>query len=168
MKKLLLSMAFLFAAQLSAQQYLTRQGNITFDAGSPLEDIFAKSESASAVYDAASGKLGVQVLMTSFVFKRALMQEHFNENYVESEAYPKAAFRGTYTEGRAVGELTIHGVTKEIEVPAMLAIDGNQVKLQTEFPVTIADFGIDIPKTVADKIEKDAKTTVDCTMKLRK
>ena len=64
---------------------MTRQGSLAFDAGSPLEDIYAVSNSATAVYDAADNKLGVQVLMTSFEFKRALMQEHFNENMLRAK-----------------------------------------------------------------------------------
>jgi len=168
MKSILLSFALLLTAQLSAQQYLTRQGNISFDAGSPLEDITAKSESASAVYDISSEKLGVQVLMTSFVFKRALMQEHFNENYVESETYPKASFKGLFKEGRAVGTLTIHGVSKEVDVPAEVAVQGEEASLRAEFPVTIEDFKVEIPGTVREKIDAEAKIIVDCTMKLRK
>ena len=85
MKFKLTTLLFIVAFSASAQQYLTRQGSLSFDAGSPLEDIYATSKSATAVYDAEDNKLGVQVLLTSFEFKRALMQEHFNENYVESE-----------------------------------------------------------------------------------
>ena len=96
MKKLLLTALLISSNFLTAQQYLTREARLDFDAGSPLEDIEAFTESGSAVYDANTGKIGVQVLMTSFQFKRALMQEHFNENYVESEKFPKASFKGLY------------------------------------------------------------------------
>ena len=89
----LLFISLLLSTAVSAQQFLTREGSLSFDAGSPLEDIMAETKSATAVYDAATGKIGVQVLMTSFNFKRALMQEHFNENYVESVKYPKASLR---------------------------------------------------------------------------
>lgn len=168
MKKLLLSLSFLaLATSLSAQQYLTREGNLTFDAGSPLEDVVAKSNSATSVYDASNGKLGVQVLMTSFEFKRALMQEHFNENYAESEKYPKASFKGMYKDGMADGTLTIHGVSKPVKVPATLEEKDGAMHLKTSFDVTIADFGIDIPKAVADKIDSEAKVDVDCLMKAR-
>ena len=85
MKNIILTALLLSSTFVSAQQYLTREARLDFDAGSPLEDIEAFTESGSAVYDANTGKIGVQVLMTSFQFKRALMQEHFNENYVESE-----------------------------------------------------------------------------------
>src|SRR6056300_1348164 len=109
MKKLLTMALLALTTSAFSQQYLTREATLSFDAGSPLEDIYAVSESASAVYDAATGKLGVQVLMTSFQFKRALMQEHFNENYVESEKFPKASFRGVFAEGAVKGALSMHG-----------------------------------------------------------
>jgi hypothetical protein len=158
MKKVLLLALLALAQQGIAQQYLTREATLSFDAGSPLEDIYAVSESASAVYDATSGKLGVQVLMTSFQFKRALMQEHFNENYVESEKFPKA---------QAVGQLTIHGQTKDIAVPCELLEADGGLLLQAEFPVTIEDFGVSIPGAVSDKIAKEAKVTVRATLKKR-
>jgi len=167
MRALLSILAIVSCLSLSGQQYLTRQGILTFDAGSPLEDIRATSNSATAVYDAEDGKLGVQVLMTSFEFRRALMQEHFNENYVESEVYPKAVFKGFYKNERAIGTLNIHGVSNEVDVPATLIKDGDTVRLNASFVVTIADFGVAIPRAVANKIDPQAKITVDCTMQVR-
>jgi len=167
MRALLSILAIVSCLSLSGQQYLTRQGILTFDAGSPLEDIRATSNSATAVYDAADGKLGVQVLMTSFEFRRALMQEHFNENYVESEVYPKAVFKGVYKKDRAIGTLNIHGVSIEVDVPATLIKAGDTIRLNASFVVTIADFGVAIPRAVANKIDPQAKITVDCTMQVR-
>jgi len=165
MKKLLLSTLLISSTLLSAQQYLTREARLDFDAGSPLEDIVALTESGSAVYDESTGKIGVQVLMTSFQFKRALMQEHFNENYVESEKFPKASFKGSYSEGFVAGGLTIHGVTKEISVPARLGKkDGNFV-LVTSFDITLADYEVIIPSAVANKISKTASIQVQATLK---
>ena len=167
MKFKLTTLLCIIAFSVSAQQYMTRQGSLAFDAGSPLEDIYAVSKSATAVYDAADNKLGVQVLMTSFEFKRALMQEHFNENYVESEVYPKAVFKGEYKDGRAIGTLNIHGVSNEVDVPATLTEDGNTVLLKASFAVTIEDFGVAIPRAVANKIDPQAKITLDCTLQAR-
>lgn len=167
MKKLFTLLALTLGLSLSAQQYLTRQGSLTFDAGSPLEDIVATSNSATAVYDVQDGKLGVQVLMTSFEFKRALMQEHFNENYAESEVYPKAVFKGKFEAGRAIGALTIHGVTKDVDVPAKLDLSKETAHLVAEFAVTIEEYGIAIPSAVANKIDKQAKILVDCKMQSR-
>ncbi len=167
MKNLLTFLSLTIGLSLSAQQYVTRQGTLTFDAGSPLEDIIATSNSATAIYDAKDGKLGIQVLMTSFQFKRALMQEHFNENYVESEVYPKAVFKGKYEDGRAIGPLTIHGVTKDIDVPAKLEVSEKSVLLNAQFSVKIEEFGVAIPKAVANKIDSEAKITVICEMLAR-
>ena len=167
MKALLSILTMVFCLSLSGQQYLTRQGTLTFDAGSPLEDIRATSNSATAVYDAKDGKLGVQVLMTSFEFRRALMQEHFNENYVESEVYPKAVFKGEFKDGRAIGTLDIHGVSQDVNVPATLVKENDAVRLKASFAVTIEDFGVAIPRAVANKIDPEAKISVDCTLQAR-
>ena len=167
MKALLSILTMVFCLSLSGQQYLTRQGTLTFDAGSPLEDIRATSNSATAVYDGKDGKLGVQVLMTSFEFRRALMQEHFNENYVESEVYPKAVFKGEFKDDRAIGTLDIHGVSQDVNVPATLVKENDAVRLKASFAVTIEDFGVAIPRAVANKIDPQAKITVDCTLQAR-
>tara|TARA_B100000900_G_scaffold413794_1_gene438642 strand:+ start:10802 stop:11305 length:504 start_codon:yes stop_codon:yes gene_type:complete len=167
MKILLSIITIASCLSLSGQQYLTRQGTLTFDAGSPLEDIRATSNSATAVYDAEDGKLGVQVLMTSFKFRRALMQEHFNENYVESEVYPKAVFKGLYKGNKAIGTLSIHGVSKDVIVPAELLKEGNTVCLKASFALSIEDFGVGIPKAVASKIDPKAKISVDCKLQAR-
>lgn len=95
------------------------------------------------------------------------MQEHFNENYVESEVYPKAVFKGVYKNDRAIGTLNIHGVSREVDVPATLIKNGDTVRLNASFAVTIADFGVAIPRAVANKIDPQAKITVDCTMQVR-
>ena len=165
MKKLLLTALLISSNFLTAQQYLTREARLDFDAGSPLEDIEAFTESGSAVYDANTGKIGVQVLMTSFQFKRALMQEHFNENYVESEKFPKASFKGLYSEGNVSGGLTIHGVTKEIKVPARLNQENGNFVLVTSFDIPLADYDVKIPSAVANKISKKASIQVHATLK---
>jgi len=163
----LLFISLLLSTAVSAQQFLTREGSLSFDAGSPLEDIMAETKSATAVYDAATGKIGVQVLMTSFNFKRALMQEHFNENYVESVKYPKASFKGFYTDGFAQGELTMHGVTKSVQVPAVLAETKDGMEFKTTFKVNLSEYDVSIPKTVSNKIDPYATITVFCVMKKR-
>ena len=165
MKNIMLIALLLSSTFVSAQQYLTREARLDFDAGSPLEDIEAFTESGSAVYDANTGKIGVQVLMTSFQFKRALMQEHFNENYVESEKFPKASFKGLYSEGNVSGGLTIHGVTKEIKVPARLNQENGNFVLVTSFDITLADYDVKIPSAVANKISKKASIQVHATLK---
>ena len=160
----LTALLFIVTLSANAQQYLTREGLLSFDAGSPLEDIYAVSKSATAVYDAEDNKLGVQVLMTTFEFKRALMQEHFNENYMESEIYPKAIFKGKYEDGRAIGTLNIHGVAKDVNVPATIEIAEKHALFNSQFSVNIKDFGVSIPKIVANKFTAEAKIKLNCIM----
>ena len=165
MKGIILTVLLICSTVASAQQYLTREAQLSFDAGSPLEDIEAFTESGSAVFDASSGKIGVQVLMTSFQFKRALMQEHFNENYVESEKFPKASFRGVFAEGAVKGALSIHGITQEISVPASLTQEDGNFVLVTSFKILLADYGVKIPSAVANKISNTASIQVRATLK---
>ena len=162
MKRIILTVLLICSTVASAQQYLTREARLSFDAGSPLEDIEAFTESGSAVFDASSGKIGVQALMTSFQFKRALMQEHFNENYVESEKFPKASFKGTYAEGEVKGaHCPSTALRRKSAVPASLNEGERELRLRplhlTSF---LAEYNVKIPSAVADKISKTASIQV--------
>ena len=173
MKKVLLLAFFALAQQGIAQQYLTREATLSFDAGSSLEDIYAISESASAVYDAQSGKLGVQVLMTSFQFKRALMQEHFNENYMYSSKFPKSTFEGViqnfnydklennYTNFIIEGEIEIKGVKKNISTVAIIKKTVEGIDLNTNFNIKLSDYDIKIPRLVFKKIDENVKVSLN-------
>ncbi len=159
---------------LSAQRIFTRSANVSFDATSnaSLEEVEAKTNTGTIVIDAATGKVEAAVLMKSFQFKKALMQEHFNENYVESSKYPKAMFKGKFTDTSKVdfakdgtykvnlsGNLTVHGMTKPVSAPATITVKGSKVTAQTGFTVALADYGISIPSLVADKVAKVAKVS---------
>ncbi|RYZ56466.1 MAG: YceI family protein [Chitinophagaceae bacterium] len=164
----------LAVATVQAQgRYFTKTGRISFTSHAPLEDIEAVNKTASAVLDAKTGQLQFAVLMKGFEFKKALMQEHFNENYVESHKYPKAEFRGSivnnadvnYTkdgtyQARARGQLSLHGVTRDIDVPATLQVQGGKVEGRATFPVRVADYNITIPSLVKDKISNTVNVTV--------
>jgi len=150
-----------------AQKYLCRNGHVWFFGSTPVENIEAHNKQASSIIDTETGEVVVSVLMKSFEFERALMQEHFNENYVESDKFPKGKFTGkisnlaeinfnkpgTYT-ARIKGVLNIHGVDKEIETPVELRIDGDNIHVQGKFITSAEDFKIEIPSVVKDKIAK--------------
>lgn len=157
---------------LSAQRIFTKSANVAFDATSnkSLEEVEAKTNTGTIVIDAATGAVEAAVLMKSFQFEKALMQEHFNENYVESTKFPKATFKGKITDTSKVnftkdgtynvsvsGNLTMHGVTKPVTAPATITVKGGKVNAQTDFTVTLADYGISIPSLVADKVAKVVK-----------
>ena len=156
-----------------AQKYFTRTGNISFSASSPLEPIEATTKTASCVVDATTGNIEFAVLITSFQFEKALMQEHFNENYMESGKYPKGSFKGKIDnikdihfnkdgiyKGRVSGTLEIHGVAKPISTNADFTVSGGKIKTNSNFSVLLSDYNIKIPGAVADKISKTAKISI--------
>ena len=173
MKKLILTSCMLMigTTALFAQKYMTRTGKISFDATtkkSP-EKIAAINNEVANILDAKSGDIIFQVLIKSFKFESELMQEHFNENYMESDKYPKAEFKGnisniseltlskdgTYN-AKVTGKLTIHGVTNDVSVPGTLTVKGNTITAKTKFTVVLKDYKVAIPALVADKVNTDA------------
>lgn len=175
---LLLAAAFLSTGA-EAQKYFTKSGKINFNAtsASSPEKIEGVNKTVTCVVDSKTGNMQFAVLMKGFEFERALMEEHFNENYVESEKFPKAEFKGMITDNDKVnytkdgtytvavkGNLTLHGETKEVETQGKLTIQGGKITSAAEFNVLLTDFKISIPGLVADKVSKTAKITVNCSL----
>lgn len=166
-------------ATISAQNFFTRDGKVKFDATSATspEKIEALSKTGSCVVDAATGKMQWAVLVKGFQFEKALMEEHFNENYLESSKYPKATFSGQITNLNEVmltkdgtynaavtGKMTVHGVTKDITTYGVITVAGGNIKLNAGFSIPLADYKIDIPSVVSDKIAKEVKILIDATL----
>lgn len=162
----------------SGQTFITRNGYIGFFSKTPLEDIKAENQQVYAAIDVAKKNLAFTCLVKGFLFRKELMQEHFNENYVESDKYPKASFVGNYTGDVNVskdgtypvqvkGQLTLHGVTKAIDIPATLKVAGNKVTGTSNFQLVPGDFNIQIPALVREKIAKqiDVRVLVECNPK---
>jgi hypothetical protein len=159
------------------QKYFTRTGNVSFYSDTPIEKIEALNKSANCVLDMTTGKLEFSVLVKGFQFEKALMQEHFNENYMESNTYPKAVFKGQienfkksdlskngkYTVS-VTGDLTMHGVAKKVATEAVLEVYGDALLAKANFNVAVADYNISIPSLVKDKIAKTVKITVDAKL----
>ncbi|WP_303310362.1 YceI family protein [Hymenobacter sp. BT730] len=164
----------LHTAAFGQSRYMTHSGRISFYSAAPLEDIEAKSEKAGGIIDLGTGQLAFNVPMKSFVFPNGLMQEHFNENYVESDRYPKSTFVGKVLglntnalqaggpqPVQAEGDLTIHGVTHRVRVPGTLELRSNGLQLNAKFNVAPADYNIVIPRLVRDHIAKSVGVTVN-------
>jgi polyisoprenoid-binding protein YceI len=177
MKKVLLSLLVITAFQVNAQKYLTKSGTIDFLSKAPLETIEGVNKSVAALVDAQTGSLDFIVQIKSFVFDRQLLQEHFNENYMESTKFPKATFKGNIENMKSInltkdgeydaitsGKLTIHGVTKDVKQKGKLLVKGGKIVLISNFSVLLADYNISIPGAVKDKISKDVKVNVKCTL----
>ena len=161
----------------SQDRYFTKTGKINFSSKAPLEDIEAQNKTVTAVLDTKTGALQFSVQMKSFEFEKALMQEHFNENYVESDKYPKAEFRGVVANNAAVnyakdgsypvrvkGKLTLHNVTKDVEVPGTLKVANGKVDAASTFTIQLSDYKISIPSPVKNKISNTIRITVDTNL----
>lgn len=181
MKKIIVLLALAaIAGQVNAQdKYFTKSGKVNFDAtekNSP-ENIDAVNKSVTCVLDTKTGNFQFAVLMKGFEFDRALMMEHFNENYMESDKYPKAEFRGQVVNNNpgnyskngvydvvVKGKMTMHGETRDIETKGKITVQNGSLLAVADFPVALADYKIAIPTLVADKVAKVANVKVDCTM----
>lgn len=181
MKKIFLIASVLIAGGLcvNGQTYMTRTGKIDFDAttkSSP-EKIEAKNNEVACIVDAKTGDLRFQVLIKSFKFERELMQEHFNENYMESDKFPKSEFKGKITnlsevkfdksgtyDVKATGKLTIHGVTKDVDVTGFIIVKSNSLILHSKFSVNLSAYNISVPAVVADKVDKSAAITLEAVL----
>lgn len=177
MKIILTIAAFLFFLQVEevAGQvlYSTSTGEVSFYSDTPLETIEAANKKTGSIINATSKELAMQMKITDFIFPNKLMQEHFNENYLESEKYPTASFKGKIKEQidltkagtypvTAEGSLTIHGVTKPVAVKGNIISTVNDLKLDFKFQVKPEEYKIEVPSLVVTKIAE----TIDVTGKM--
>jgi len=150
----------------SCQPYMTKTGFVGFYSKTAFEDIEAENNQVYAVLDPATHHIAFALLMKGFIFPRELMQEHFNENYVESDKFPRASFSGICVgdmdlkkEGTyqvvIKGDLTLHGIIKPMETAALIEVKNDRVTGSAVFKLNPEDFHISIPSIVREKIAKD-------------
>jgi polyisoprenoid-binding protein YceI len=178
-KNLIVALALVMIGSVSFAQdkFYTKTGKITFYSKAPLEEIEGKNKTVTAVLDSKTGAFQFAVQMKGFEFEKQLMQQHFNENYVESDKYPRSEFKGTITNNsdinyskdgtytaRVKGQLTIHGVSRNIETTGTLKINGGNIDASSTFNVLVSDYNIKIPAIVKDKVSKSIKIVVDCNL----
>src|SRR6478735_9604201 len=158
-------------------KYFTKNGTISIDAttDASLETVRAVNRTVRAVLDTKTGNLLFAVYMKGFEFQKALMQEHFNENYVESDKYPKAEFKGMVENISSVdfgkdgtynvavkGTLSMHGKTNPVNTNGTVLVKNGKVITNGNFNITLKDYDISIPGLVADKVSKTANIIIDC------
>ncbi|WP_425390754.1 YceI family protein [Ekhidna sp.] len=144
---------------------IDKKGVAHFFSEAPLEDIEATNEKAIGAIDLDKGTVAVSMFIKNFHFEKSLMEEHFNENYLESEKYPKATFKGKIVDfssydfskpgvitAKANGELEIHGVKRPIVSDVTFEISENTIGANTFFKVALEDHKIKIPKLVIKNI----------------
>ena len=163
----------LFSVSSEAQKYITKNGFISFYSHTPLEDIKGDNNQVASVLDGSTGEIVYQVLIKSFHFSKSLMEEHFNENYMESEKYPKATFKGKITnlssidfkkpgvyEATVEGDLTIRDVTKKVTSNGTIEVLPEGLTTKAKFNISPEDYNIKIPKVVRDNIAKSVEVTI--------
>jgi polyisoprenoid-binding protein YceI len=166
------------AGLVTAQKFFTRNGQARFFSHTEFEDIAAENKQVMATLDLSKQTISVAMLMKGFLFKKELMQEHFNENYVESDRFPKAIFEGSCivpadlvngSKSNLImkGQLSLHGVSMPVELPVTLQMINEALMIGTaDFQVLPEDYNIKIPALVRDKISK--KITVQLQFELKK
>ena len=178
-KHIALFIIILFSISLAkAQKYTTKSGTIHFSSETPIEKIEAVNRQVNSALDVATGNFVFKVLIRGFEFEKALMQEHFNENYMESETYPNSTFVGKVINMKDVnlakdgkykvvveGDLTMHGITKKINTNGTFEVKAGKITGTATFNVAPKDFNIKIPqaviKNIAETIQVDVKINLE-------
>jgi len=179
MKNLVLFLCIVLAAiNTSAQNvYSTKTGNSTFFSKAPLEDIDAHNDKVGAVLNITTNEVKVVVSIKNFEFKKALMQEHFNDDYLESDKYPDATYNGKInetvdyakdgvTEVITTGKIKIHNVEKEVTNKGTVTVKNGIITIHSEFYIALKDYNITIPRMVFKNIAENILVKVDCPLKL--
>jgi hypothetical protein len=161
----------------SAQIYTAKAGStsISFYSEAPLENIEAINKGAAIVLKASTNDLQISVSIQNFKFKNALMEEHFNENYMETEKYPKCIFKGKINESvdytkdgeskvTVTGKMELHGVTRDVTIPGTLTKTGNDLKLYSKFQIKVSDYNIKVPSMYVKNIAETVDVTFNTTM----
>jgi polyisoprenoid-binding protein YceI len=177
MKKIILALIVLFAINAKAQIYKAKDNGteISFFSSSPLEDITALNKGAVVVMNSATGDIQMRITVLNFKFKNALMEEHFNENYMESQKFPNAIFKGKINEKvdftkegetkvTVTGKMDMHGVTKEVTYDGTLIKKGNDISVATKFKIKVADYGIKVPSLYVKNIAEIVDVTINSTL----
>ncbi len=171
---LLVAVMSMLHLPLTAQKYLSEESFVHFFSDAPLEDIEADNTAGRSVFDAETGRFAFTIPIDQFQFEKSLMQEHFNENYLESEKYPEATFSATIQNWDGAtgkqqvavdGELTIHGVTRDVTVEGEISFTSDGVDIEAVFPVQLKDYKIKIPKAVFYNIAEEVEVTVKFSYK---
>ncbi|MBN8652748.1 MAG: YceI family protein [Cytophagales bacterium] len=158
-----------------AQKYSLEKSKVVFFSDAAIEDIRAENTKTLSIYNAETNDVAFSIPIKYFQFENATMQEHFNEKYLESEKFPKATFQGKFSSFNpdvdqpqavtATGKLTIHGVTREVEIPGTIQIVDKKLLAKATFMIKLADYNIKIPQLLWQKIAEQVEATVEFTYK---
>ena len=154
----------------SQKRFFSEKSNITFFSEGVIEEIKANNTKVTSILDLLTGDVAYLLSPKDFQFEKKLMQVHFNEKYMESEKFPRSTFKGkiegidasltTLQQVKAVGELNIHGVTRDVTIPGTVHIEGNTVTLRAKFMVKLVDYNIKVPQIVWQNIAQEVEVSV--------
>jgi polyisoprenoid-binding protein YceI len=158
-----------------AQKYTVEKSFVSFYSHAAIEDITADNTKAVSIFNASTADIAFSIPIKEFQFAKSLMKEHFNEKYMDSEKYPKSTFQGKIVgfdskatgaqNVKATGKLTIHGETKEVELPGTIEVLGTNLVMKSKFIVKLEDYKIAIPQLMWQNIAEQVEVTVDFTYK---
>jgi hypothetical protein len=153
-----------------AQKYTVEKGSIVFFSDATLEDIKAENKKIASLFNSATGAIAFSVPIVEFQFEKSLMQEHFNEKYMESDKFPKATFQGTLTNFNmgvtdeqvvnATGKLTLHGVTKDVSIPGTFQMKDGKVIMTSKFMIRLEDYQVAIPQLMWQNIAEEVEVSL--------
>lgn len=159
----------------SQSVFMTRSGQVSFFSKTPMENIEGTNNEVTSMIDTGKGDIVFAVLVKSFRFEKALMEEHFNENYLESTKFPKATFQGKFTNTQSInftkdgtytatveGDLTMHGVKQRQTATGTITVTNGKISAVSTFTIKLADYKIERPSLVADKISETIEIRVNC------
>lgn len=158
-----------------AQKYSIESSMVSFYSHATIEDITAENKKVAGLFNSTTNEIVFSVPIKDFEFAKSLMKEHFNEKYMETEKYPKATFQGKIEgfstsatgsqQAKAIGKLTIHGVTHEIDVPGTMEVVNGKVVMKTKFIVKLEDYNITRPQVLWQNIAEQVDVTIDFVLK---
>ncbi|WP_046758735.1 YceI family protein [Kordia jejudonensis] len=166
MNKVLLAFIFIISSSIRTEtnEFIERQGQVTFFSYTSVENIQATNNQVLSLFNPETQEIAVRILMRTFVFKKTLMREHFNESYIESDLYPEATFTGKFTDFDATdaaeqtkiikGEFTLKDITKPVEIKATIAKTSNGYTISGDLEVLIDDYNINVPPLLSPNISK--------------
>jgi hypothetical protein len=174
-KNFMILLLAVYGLPLHAQKFATEKTSVVFYSHATIEDIKATNLKTSGLFDAGNGDIAFVVPVNEFQFAKSLMQEHFNEKYMETEKYPRSTFQGKIAgydpaaagEQKVIakGKLTIHGVTQSVEIPGTIAKQGEGLVMNSVFVVKLEDYKIEIPKLLWQNVAEQVEVTLNFSFK---
>jgi hypothetical protein len=171
----LILVCLLFSSQIFAQQYLSKNGDVSFFSEAPIENIEAVNKKATGVIDLRTGGFAFQIMIEDFVFPNSLMQEHFNESYMESDKFPNSTFTGVISDISTLdlskeqsidvsGNFLLHGINRQMNMTATISLKDEKLNISSQFDIVLDDFNIDIPKIMMYKIAEVINVTIEMNL----